>query len=366
MNAPRFLFIATADARGHLMRTQLLAHALQAQGAQVSVLTTSDEGAKFLADFGISAPVLSRYYTVLFDTQQNMLKRETDRRILAYMLLPWHMAKDIWKLATHFKTADVVINDSFHPALLVMCLFSRWGKKIVHVYGKSLRQALEGNFEGRHWQLIAKGHARFIAFMVDKAKVRIEHDFSAQPVYDTQKQHYALPTPIALPKISTHAEYFDLVVYLNPHFQDPALAEALENAIIAGGYRAHLVGEGYAHRPSWLSRDTDWISKAACAKMLLTAPGQAGLSTAFVFEKPLLLLVTEQPEQQRNAQQVAKLGLQYQMLVWQGQPAIFTQTLTNALQLFQKTPVTSGQQAYQKSHERLNLWVDVLLKEAIR
>ena len=56
----KLLYLATADARGHLMRAQLLTHALRAQGVTVDVLTTSDEGARFLAGFGIEAPVLSR------------------------------------------------------------------------------------------------------------------------------------------------------------------------------------------------------------------------------------------------------------------------------------------------------------------
>ena len=52
---PRILYLATADARGHLMRAQLLSRALIERGAEVRVLTTSDEGATYLGEFGIAA-----------------------------------------------------------------------------------------------------------------------------------------------------------------------------------------------------------------------------------------------------------------------------------------------------------------------
>ena len=56
---PRILYLATADARGHLMRAQLLSRALIERGAEVRVLTTSDEGATFLGEFGIACWQLS-------------------------------------------------------------------------------------------------------------------------------------------------------------------------------------------------------------------------------------------------------------------------------------------------------------------
>lgn len=74
---PRIVYLATADARGHLMRAQLLVHALRRAGAEVDVLTTSDAGQRFLAGFGIEAAILSRHYAVQFDTRQNMLRRAT-------------------------------------------------------------------------------------------------------------------------------------------------------------------------------------------------------------------------------------------------------------------------------------------------
>lgn len=161
---PRILYLATADARGHLMRAQLLSRALIERGAEVRVLTTSDEGATFLGEFGIAAEVLSRHYAVQFDAQQNMQRAATDRNVARYLFDPRHMLRDIWRLRRLMADVDLLVNDSFHPALLVMGCLPGWRRKVVHVYGASLRRALQSNFHGRlpHW--LARAFAATIGF----------------------------------------------------------------------------------------------------------------------------------------------------------------------------------------------------------
>jgi len=183
----RFLFVATADARGHLMRTQLLYHGLRKKGIAVQVLTTSESGAAFLAKFGIHAPVISSHYSVLFDSAQNMRQLATDLRIAAYVLLPWRMIRDISVLSVLFKQVDIVINDSFHPALLVMGVFAPWRKKIVHVYGSSLRLALENNFSGRIFKPIARLFSSAVSWAINRAMGRIEHDFTYASSYKEEQ-----------------------------------------------------------------------------------------------------------------------------------------------------------------------------------
>lgn len=81
---PRIVYLATADARGHLMRAQLLVHALRAAGAG----RRADDvrcGQAFLAAFDIDAAVLSRHYAVQFDERQNMLRDATDRNVAHYV-----------------------------------------------------------------------------------------------------------------------------------------------------------------------------------------------------------------------------------------------------------------------------------------
>ncbi len=84
----RILYLATADARGHLMRAQLLVHALRKTGAEVDVMTTSEQGQRFLQSFGIEAEILSLHYAVQFDSEQNMLRKATNRNVAHYLFHP--------------------------------------------------------------------------------------------------------------------------------------------------------------------------------------------------------------------------------------------------------------------------------------
>ena len=330
---PRIVYLATADARGHLMRAQLLTHALRAAGAQVQVLTTSDEGARFLAGFGIEAPVLSRHYAVQFDSQQNMLRRETDRNVAHYVFRPGRMLRDIVRLRTWFRGADLVVNDSFHPALLFMGWMPGWRRKVVHVYGASLRRALEGNFSGRMPGRMANLFGRIVAWQIDRSRARIAHDFAyGEPQHDGRGGH-RLATPVAVVGADTEA-HDDLApqaaVYLNPHFEEAALADGLEQGLAGAGVPAHLVGEGYAHRAGWHAQDEHWIEMAARSAFIVSAPGMAALSIAAVYRKPILLLLTDQPEQAINAGRAAQLGLLHRTVTWHGRTGDFARAVTAA------------------------------------
>jgi hypothetical protein len=231
------------------MRAQLLAHALRAAGAQVQVLTTSDEGARFLAGFDIDAPVLSRHYAVQFDTQQNMLRRETDRNVAHYMFRPERMLRDVWRLRARFREADLVVNDSFHPALLLMGWLPFWRRKVVHVYGASLRRALETNFKGRMPGAIAKLFGGIVAWQIDRSLARIEHDFAyGEPQHDGHGRH-RLATPVAVIDAVDHSDAAQraAAVYLNPHFQEPAALACARRALDRGGgaQRVHRFGAGH-------------------------------------------------------------------------------------------------------------------------
>lgn len=357
----RILIIATADARGHLMRAQLLYHALRKRGADVSVLTTSDDGARFLAGFDVQAPVLSRHYAVMFDGEQNMRKLATDWQVATYTFLPWHMLWDMLKLMRYFKRVDLVINDSFHPALLNLSLLPPWRKKIVHVFGSSLRRALEHNFTGRSSPWFARLFQFTIQRMINGGRGWIEHDFSRQKPEQLSANGIGLPTPIAIPQPERRS-FVDVAVYLNPHFANPDIAEGLELALKACQLSGHLVGEGYQQRQGWLAQDTDWISQAANSRVILTAPGMAGLSAALLLGKPLLLIVTQQPEQQQNALTVAQSGMPHQAVHWQGNREQFAADLQQALGLLtQAEACFDSTQGVLRAEERLRLWTNHLL-----
>jgi len=367
---PRILYLATADARGHLMRAQLLAHALRAAGAQVQVLTTSDEGARFLAGFGIDAPVLSPHYAVQFDAQQNMLRRETDRNVAHYMFRPTRMLRDVLRLSRRFREADLVVNDSFHPALLLMGWLPFWRRKVVHVYGASLRHALQTNFEGRMPGAVARLFGGIVAWQIDRSLARIAHDFAhGEPAHDG-RGGWRLPTPVAVVDAAAHAQEAArraAAVYLNPHFEEPALAEGLEQGLADAGLPAHLVGEGYARRPRWHARDEHWIEAAARSAFIVSAPGMAALSIAAVYRKPILLLLTDQPEQAINAGRAAQLGLEHRVVVWRGDAAKFARAVATAageLLAMNAGNTTDGVEGRQVAIDRRQHWVALLLRLA--
>lgn len=366
--AMQIFILATADARGHLMRTQLLYHALRQQGVKVTVMTTSDNGVDFLAAFDVPAQVLSRHYAVQFDAQQNMLQAATDRRIASYVLLPQHMLRDMWRLRRLCRGYDLVINDSFHPALLFLGTLPSWRQRVVHVFGGTLRRALEHNFERTLPQPIAKLFGGTVAWVIHRARW-LEHDFAAPLHVQPQPRGCLLPTPVAVPTAplegqTARATPYDAAVYLNPHFSDPALAQALEQAFVQQAWSAHLVGEGYPTRAAWRAHDAHWVDALCSSRVLVCAPGMAGLSAAHIYGKPLILILTQQPEQRANAAQVAQLGLVHRVVEWRGNAAQFEADFTQAMHAMRAAANnTSKQQAgIEHARLRLQLWVETLLQ----
>ena len=316
----RVLYLATADARGHLMRAQLLVHALRHAGVHVDVLSTSNEGVEFLKRFGVAAQLLSPHYAVQFDTEQNMQRAATDRNVAHYVFRPSRMLKDIRKLAGLMRDVDLVINDSFHPALLCMGSMPWWKRKVVHIYGGSLKAALISNFEGRLPAALARAFAAIIGWQINTARACIEHDFSCDSTQSMGPSRYRLPTPVAVAKQGRKANVQAplAAVYLNPHFQNIVLADALCAGLSDASLHTHLVGEGLAGHGNWLAIDEDWVSTAARSSLIVSAPGMAALSVARIYQRPILLVLTDQPEQASNAEQAARMQLHHEVVVWRG------------------------------------------------
>lgn len=337
----RVLYLATADARGHLMRAQLLVHALRDAGAHVDVLSTSAEGVAFLARFGVKAQLLSPHYAVQFDSEQNMQRAATDRNVAHYVFRPSRMLKDIRTLASRMRDVDLVINDSFHPALLCMGSMPWWRRKVVHVYGGSLKAALISNFEGRLPAVLARAFAAIIGWQINTARACIEHDFSCDRAQTIGPSHYRLPTPVAVAKQGRKDanQALQAAVYLNPHFQNIALADALCAGLSDASLHTHLVGEGLAGHGNWQAIDEDWVSTAAQSSLIVSAPGMAALSVARIYQRPILLVLTDQPEQASNAQQAARMQLQHAVVVWRGDAQDFcAQVSEQAGRLLQEAP----------------------------
>jgi hypothetical protein len=303
---------------------------------------------------------------VQFDALQNMLRRETDRNVAAYMFFPNRMLRDLWKLRALMRDADLVVNDSFHPALLAMSLLPAGRRKIVHVYGASLRTALEGNFKGRVASWMASIFARAVAWQIASAHGRIEHDFAYPAANMYARNSYRLPTPVAVAApvaVESRDDSLRAAVYLNPHFRDPGLADALQAGLAAIGIASHCVGEGYARKPGWIGRDEQWVDRAAQSDVIVSAPGMGALSIALVYQKPIVLVLTDQPEQAANAARAADLQLRHRVVVWKGDATSFTAQIATATQDLLsrdkgKAPENNGADL---AASRLGTWIGVLL-----
>ncbi len=123
----------------------------------------------------------------------------------------------------------------------------------------------------------------------------------------------------------------------------------------------HLVGEGYARRPGWLPHDQDWVRHAANSDLIVSAPGMAALSIAMVYQRPILLILTEQPEQQINAARAAELALPLHTVVWRNNPLAFAQAVNAACRQLLGTATTkTSKEGHSRAAVRLQTWVSVL------
>lgn len=303
----RIVWLAAADARGHVMRAHLAKGLLAKEGVKVDIVTTNEEGQRFLAALGTPSELLSSHYGVAFDGWQNMDRARTEACIASYLLRPSRAAKDLLRLDAMCEGAAYVVND-FHPLLLIA---SPPRCPVVHVHGEHLWHAIEHNFAQRGPALLDKGFSAFARGLRDKAHARIEHTLDASPAgaFDDARRVYTLLPLVAAPERSRAEVRCALgvkpsqklaAVYLNPHFTDPRLAEAIESSLDEARFSMHAVGEGFAQRPLWRPYDPAFADVAAAADLLISAPGMGAVGLSKLLAVPLLALVTDQPEQRQN------------------------------------------------------------------
>lgn len=299
----RILWVAVADARGHLMRAHLAKALLAPVGIDVEIATTTAEGVAFLDALGTPATRFGRGYSLAFDARQNMLRGATSRRLLRYLASPGHLWSDLRRLERIAPRYDLIVNDSFHPALFVAPLIlERRSVRIVNVYGEQLLTA----FARYHAALpIGVEFDRAVHRTCRRAFACIEHTLSCSRP-ERRGRTFRL-RPLTAEPTRTRSDVRRSLggrrlaaVYLNPHFSDPRVAARVERALASAGYVMHAVGEGYRNRPGWRRADPDLTSVIGAADLLLSAPGMGSLSQSLTFGIPHLLLVTDQPEQRRN------------------------------------------------------------------
>ncbi|HZO17143.1 MAG TPA: hypothetical protein VFB62_27890 [Polyangiaceae bacterium] len=295
----RILWLAAADARGHLMRAHLVEKRLARSGLRVDVMTTSEEGRAFLAALGTPARLLSSHYRVAFDDRQNMARARTEACILKYLFAPTRGATDLARLGRLALGYRYVVND-FHPLLLLAGSATGF-PPVVHVYGENLFRAIEHHLDDRAPAIVADRYSALVRSLRDRAFARIEHTLDVPIPYGeaTSATSFRLPPIVAAPKVC-RPERPLAAVYLNPHFRDPTVAAWIEAALAERGLAMHAVGEGFAARPGWRAYDPHFVDAVAVAEVLVSAPGMGAVALSRYCGTPLWALVTDQPEQRDN------------------------------------------------------------------
>lgn len=303
----KILYLATADARGHLMRAQLLTHHLEKQGIIVELLTTSDEGQRFFEVFGLSATIFTRSYYVEFDDQQNMQESKTNRRIARYCFFPWYMLADIMRLKRMIGKNNyaLIINDSFHPALIHAPFLGV--KNVVHIHGETLKRSLYNNFDV-NLKFIRKMYHRYLDFFLSRAKGELVHGQAIDQCEMIEKG-WRLPNPIQAPSRSQAETYVHYklitdrplaIIYLNPHFQNSELILKLEALLRENNWQFIGISEYFGNRPHWQKFSDDFANLVHASDLLISAGGMAALKMAKIQHCPLIAISTNQPEQAQN------------------------------------------------------------------
>jgi hypothetical protein len=370
----RIVWLAAADARGHLMRAHLMRTLLAERNVHVSVVTTSEQGEAFLGALGTPAQLLSNHYGVAFDGWQNMDRARTEACVLRYLLTPSRGLRDARRLERLCHGADLLVND-FHPLPLFAGAAAHAAlPPIVHVYGENLWRAIEHNFAGRGPAFVDRRYSALVRALRDQAQARIEHTLAGDAGPRGGRFDYVLPPVVAVPCRSTSEVRADLgvrsgvrlaAVYLNPHFVDPALAEMLEAALQRHGFAMHAVGEGFASRAGWLPYDRAFGDVVAAADLLLAAPGMAAVGQACLLGTPMVALVTDQPEQRDNLAYLRAPGAPPSLAVAlhgpAGQLAARLDAAVGTLGAASAPRRADGRRTIRAIHRR---WVDTLLEIA--
>jgi hypothetical protein len=294
----RIVYVALAEARGHLMRAHLLRERLGSHGIAVEVVTTSSAGQRFLAALGTPAVVLPGGASLVFDGAHNLRRRATTTALLRYLARPSGMRADRAWLVARAHDAAFVVSDSLHPALL----FAPPSLRVVQVYGENILGATQTELAGLG--PLAPLGARVLARAIDRALARVEHRLGDEPTDDRViRLPPILPTPI-LPTPRGLAGDERPVAYLNPHFEDGRIAAAIEAAL---GPDLYGVAEGFAARPGWRAVDPHLVDHVARAAVFVTGAGMGGIGMARAFAVPTIVLLSDQPEQRANAEQIRGL-----------------------------------------------------------
>lgn len=101
--------------------------------------------------------------------------------------------------------------------------------------------------------------------------------------------------------------------------------------------------------------------------MIVSAPGMAALSIALVYGRPIVLVLTDQPEQASNARRAAQLSIPHRVVVWRGDAANFRHQVEQAVNALTDAGTGTGHAlpavaaGRQQAQARIDAWTHGLL-----
>lgn len=302
------IWFATADSQSRLIRAHIMHRRLAERGIPVYIVTTSEYGIEFLDRLGTPAGLLEVDYHIAFDERQNLDLVGTARQILRYVSDPGNILRDFDWLESLTRHALCVVND-FHPALLIGGCLRGGDLPLVHVHGDYQWRAMGRPFERPvgawlnpvYERLLRRIRHDGVAQIVERPLAGFEADWQASDRIDLPPLVPGLDEGPAVPASDDRPEGPRLAAYLNPRFRDPAVAGAVERA--ADRLDADLVGaaEQFTDRPDWQHWRPGFVGRAARADLLVAPPAIDAIGLSRTYGIPLLMVLPDQPEQQRNA-----------------------------------------------------------------
>lgn len=291
----KVLYVAVADARGHLMKSILVKELLAEDDVRVDIITTSEEGRTFIRKFGHDCGVLDRAYLNKYDECQNLDVEGTSREIMGYLVDPTRFGKHVLELSFLLRGYDLAVNDSFNASMLAASIAY---PRMVNVYVKNIMRSVLDELRGHPMLRAAFGLAHHRALMNVETTIKPIDGTIIKGKRMILNPLISVPSPIE--KKGKLA-----VVYLNPLFTKWQLGQEIMDVLKERGYDVHAVGEGIAKKiEGWIPHDPKLGDKIAAADLVVSAPGMGVLSQVMAYHKRYIAVYTQQPEQQRNLRQV--------------------------------------------------------------
>ncbi len=300
------LHLAVAEGRGHLVRAHRLRRLFAGTPVHIDIVTTHVSGQEFLRQLGTPSSVLPGGLSLPFDSRHVMQTRELRAQLVHYV--GKGLLADVRALKE--RRADFYVNDSLHPALLAGLVDP---KRVVLLHGDTMEEAFLGHFD----ETPLEDAYRVIASNVlRRARYRVHHSAFAVPSGKVDLTAGIATIPPLLPPLRRSetevrrslgvADGMPIAtVYLNPHYREVAIAEAIERAL-AGRYHLHAIGEGYAARPRWLEADPNLGEVIARSSIFVSGAGMASIAEARRADVPLVILEGRQPEQTLNLERAQR------------------------------------------------------------